>query len=160
MLVGRYQKDWSHVVKEWLGWKSCQVHKKTRLSFVPVWIGKLHRAKVLSNLHDSSWNLPVTKNTNMVDCICQHITAHLTLKCMVQDRGVDILTNRVRIIGCSSKRLFLNFVPASGYMVRLGEWSPQKKFQRYWQWNYPLPATWSFQWENGHKILLEHVTTT
>ena len=49
-------------------------------------------------------------------------------------------------VGCSSKQLFLNFVPVSGYMVRLGEWSPQKKFQRYRQWNDPLPATWSFQW--------------
>ena len=32
------------------------------------------------------------------------------------------------ILGCSSKRLFFTFVPASGYMVRLGEWSPQKFF--------------------------------
>ena len=31
-------------------------------------------------------------------------------------------------VGCSSKRLFLNFVPVSGYMVRLGEWSPQNIF--------------------------------
>ena len=49
-------------------------------------------------------------------------------------------------LGCSSKLLFLNFVPVSGYMVRLGEWSPQKNVQRYRQWNDPLPATWSFQW--------------
>ena len=49
-------------------------------------------------------------------------------------------------VGCSSKQLFLNFVPVSGYMVRLGEWSPQIFFQRYRQWNDPLPATWRFQW--------------
>ena len=31
-------------------------------------------------------------------------------------------------LGCSAKRLFLSYVLVSGYMVRLGEWSPQKKF--------------------------------
>ena len=49
-------------------------------------------------------------------------------------------------LGCSSKRLFWPLVSVSGYMVRLGEWSPQKKFQRYRPINDPLPATWSFQW--------------
>ena len=32
-------------------------------------------------------------------------------------------------------------ITASGYMVRLGEWSPQKNFQRYRPINDPLPAT-------------------
>ena len=44
-------------------------------------------------------------------------------------------------IGCSSKRLFWPLVSVSGYMVRLGEWSQQKKFQRYRPINDPLPAT-------------------
>ena len=34
-------------------------------------------------------------------------------------------------VGCSAKQLFLSYVLPSTYMVPLGDWSPQKKFQHY-----------------------------
>ena len=47
-------------------------------------------------------------------------------------------------LGCSAKRLFLSYVLPSGYMVRLGDWSTQKKFQRYRPINDLGMAIWSF----------------
>ena len=35
-------------------------------------------------------------------------------------------TGQALPVGCSAKPLFLSYALASGYMVRLGEWSPQK----------------------------------
>ena len=47
-------------------------------------------------------------------------------------------------IGCSAKRLFLSYVLPSTYMVPLGDWSLQKKFQHYRPINGFGMAIWSF----------------
>ena len=60
--------------------------------------------------------LPILKNT---------FSPLYGAKCY-KDGGT--LNSNLCWLGCSSKRLFWPLVSVSGYMVRLGEWSPQKKF--------------------------------
>ena len=59
----------------------------------------------------------------------------------------DLVYTQVRsesTVGCSAKRLFLSSFLSSTYMVPLGDWSPQKKFQHYRPINGLGMAIWSF----------------
>ena len=51
-----------------------------------------------------------------------------TLSSPPQQRETSRLTLSTRVF---RKTTFLSYVLPSGYMVRLGDWSTQKKFQRY-----------------------------
>ena len=50
---------------------------------------------------------------------------------LLKDYVFLTIFHRPWVLGCSAKRLFLSYVLPSTYMVPLGDWSPQKKFQHY-----------------------------
>ena len=63
---------------------------------------------------------------------------------LIKDSAFIESNKLVLSVGCSAKRLFFSYVLPSTYMVPLGDWSPQKKFQHYRPINGFGMAIWSF----------------
>ena len=72
------------------------------------------------------------------------INVALMLSSVTINQVTKIVMNSGSPLGCSAKRLFLSYVLPSTYMVPLGDWSPQKKFQHYRPINGFGMAIWSF----------------